>query len=194
LSEDAKAEMLVGEPESSSRVFESLFEAASPALTALGRLQYADLRTMLEKDLLVKADRMSMAHSLELRVPMLDDRVVSAGLALADREKVRGVETKRAIRRLVRQRVSGDISRRPKQGFEVPIDRWLRGDLAPLAKELLSHDRIATRGILHPAAVEKRLHEHLNGDADHGLSLYGLMTLELWFEQVVEAAPRTILV
>jgi asparagine synthase (glutamine-hydrolysing) len=192
LSDDAKAELLIGEPEPSARVFDRSFAEAPSKLTTLGRLQYADLKTMLQKDLLVKADRMSMAHSLELRVPMLDDRVVSAGLALPDREKVRGVETKRAIRRLVEQRLPPEIARRPKQGFEVPIDRWLREDLAPLAKELLSHDRIAARGLLRPDAVERRLSEHLSGDADHGLSLYGLMTLELWFEEVVEAAPRTI--
>ena len=193
LSDDAKAQLLVGQPKPSARVYEDLFESASPDLTALGRLQYADLKIMLEKDLLVKADRMSMAHSLELRVPMLDNRVVSAGLALPDRDKVRGVETKRAIRELVRKRLPPEISRRPKQGFEVPIDRWLREDLAPLAKELLSHDRIAARGLLRPQEVERRLSEHLRGDADHGLSLYGLMTLELWFEQVVEGSPRTIL-
>lgn len=192
LSDDAKAQLLIDNPAPSARVYESLVAEVPSGLTALGRLQYADLRTMLQKDLLVKADRMSMAHSLELRVPMLDDRVVSAGLALPDHEKVRGVETKRAIRRLVAQRLPHEIARRPKQGFEVPIDRWLREDLAPLAKELLSHDRIAARGLLRPVEVERRLSEHLRGDADHGLSLYGLMTLELWFEEVVEASPRTI--
>jgi asparagine synthase (glutamine-hydrolysing) len=192
MSEDAKAEILAADVEPAGRIFSSLFEDAPPELTALGRLQYVDLRTMLAKDLLVKADRMSMAHSLELRVPMLDQEVVAAGLALPDRAKVRGVETKVAIRRLVEDRLPRSIARRPKQGFEVPIDRWLRGELAPLAKELLAHDRIAHRGLLRPDVVERRLREHLRGDADHGLSLYGMMSLELWFEQVVEAGPRSI--
>src|SRR4029077_7060434 len=90
------------------------------------------------------------------RVPMLDNRVVAAGLALPDADKVRGVETKRAIRRLVEQRLRREIARRPKQGFEVPIDRWLRTDLAPLAKELLSRDRVARHGLLEADAVERR--------------------------------------
>jgi asparagine synthase (glutamine-hydrolysing) len=192
LSEDAKAELLVNPSRPTSRVFSQLLEAAPPQLSALARLQWVDLKTMLAKDLLVKADRMSMAHSLELRVPMLDERVVAAGLALPDRDKVRGVETKRAIRRLVEERLPREIARRPKQGFEVPIDRWLREDLAPLAKELLSRERISRRGLLRPEAVERRLRDHLAGNADYGLSLYGLLTLELWFEEVVEAAARKV--
>src|SRR5207248_4090817 len=111
---------------------------------------------------------------------MLDNEVAAVGLGLRDREKIQGVETKTAIRRLVERRLGAAIARRPKQGFEVPIDRWLRGELAPLAKELLSRERVARHGLLAPDAVERRLSEHLRGDADHGLSLYGLMTLELW--------------
>jgi asparagine synthase (glutamine-hydrolysing) len=186
MNEEAKAEVLRADRlQPSARVFEALLRSAPAGLTALGRLQWVDLRTMLLKDLLVKADRMSMAHSLELRVPLLDNEVVAAGLALPDREKVRGVETKVALRRLVEARLSRDIARRPKQGFEVPIDRWLREGLKPLATELLSAERLRARGILDPAAVERRLRAHLNGDADHGLQLYSLMSLELWLERVV---------
>jgi asparagine synthase (glutamine-hydrolysing) len=135
---------------------------------------------------------MSMAHSIELRVPFLDNRVVAAGLALPDRDKISGVTTKVAIRRLVEKRLPRSIARRPKQGFEVPIDRWLRHELAPLAKELLGQDRIARHGLFRPKAVEQRLREHLAGDADHGLSLYGLMTYELWLEQVVDRAKAPL--
>ncbi len=191
VSDDVKAELLGRETRPTAEVFAAAFRDAPGGLTELGRLQHVDLRTMLAKDLLVKADRMSMAHSLELRVPLLDQRVVGAGLALADGEKVRGVETKVAIRRLVERRLGREIARRPKQGFEVPIDRWLRTDLAPLAKELLSSERVARHGLLRPEAVERRLAEHLRGDADHGLSLYGLMALELWHEQFVERGTRS---
>ena len=193
VSEDAKAELLARDGYGrAARVFGDLLDRAPSSLTALGRLQYVDLNTMLAKDLLVKADRMSMAHSLELRVPMLDNEVVAAGLALADREKVRGVETKRVLRQLVAKRLPREIARRPKQGVVVPIDRWLREDLAPLAKELLSRDRIAAHGVLDADAVERRLRAHLAGDADHGLSLYGLMTMELWRERVVDASPAVV--
>jgi asparagine synthase (glutamine-hydrolysing) len=191
-SDDVRAELVMDDVERPQRVFADLFRSSPSSLTALGRLQEVDMRTMLAKDLLVKADRMSMAHSLELRVPLLDNEVVAAGLALPDKEKVRGVQTKVALRRLVEQRLPRSIARRPKQGFEVPIDRWLREDLAPLAKELLSRSRVSRHGLLDPQAVERRLAEHLDGRADHGLSLYGIMTLELWLEHVVDAGPRAV--
>lgn len=189
-SDDVRAELVHDDVERPQRVFADLFRSSPSTLTSLGRLQRVDMRTMLLKDLLVKADRMSMAHSLELRVPLLDNQVVAAGLALPDHEKVRGVRTKVALRRLVEQRLPSSIARRPKQGFEVPIDRWLREDLAPLAKELLARERVARHGLLDAQVVERRLREHLDGRADHGLSLYGLMTLELWLEHVVEAGSR----
>jgi asparagine synthase (glutamine-hydrolysing) len=185
--EDAKRELLGDGLRPSARVFAELFEQAPPGLTEMGRRQYADLRTMLLKDLLLKADRMSMAHSLELRVPLLDNEVVPLGLGLPDREKVRGVETKRALRRLVEQRLPARIARRPKQGFEVPIDRWLREDLRELAGDLLSPQRVARRGLLRPAAVTRALERHRGGEANLGLQLYALIVLELWLEQVVEA-------
>jgi asparagine synthase (glutamine-hydrolysing) len=118
---------------------------------------------------------------------MLDNEVVAAGLALPDRAKVRGVETKVAIRRLVEEMLPREIARRPKQGFEVPLDRWLRERLRPLATELLAAERTRMRGLVDARAVERRLREHLNGNADHGLSLYALMTLELWLEHVVDS-------
>ena len=188
LSEDAKAE-LVTVPAPAARVFAELFAEAPRGLTPLGRLQYVDLRTMVPKEILFKADRMSMAHSLELRVPLLDNDVVAAGLGLPDREKVRGVETKRALRRLVERRLPRSIARRPKQGFEVPIDRWLRGELRDTACELLSAERLRRHGLVDPRAAGRMLRRHLDGEAELGLPLYALVVLELWLEQVVESAP-----
>jgi asparagine synthase (glutamine-hydrolysing) len=86
---------------------------------------------------MLKADKLSMAHSLELRVPFLDHEVVEVGLGLSDGEKVRGVRTKVAIRRLVAQRLPASIARRPKQGFDVPLERWLEGELRDLAGDVL---------------------------------------------------------
>ena len=122
-----------------THVFDRLFADAPERLTKLGRLQWVDLESFVTDNLMLKADKLSMAHSLELRVPMLDHRVVEAGLALPDREKVRGVRTKVAIRRLVRERLGPELARRPKQGFDPPVERWLQGDLREL-----SGDAIAT--------------------------------------------------
>src|SRR5439155_12267480 len=126
LSDDARAE-LVGGAAPSERTFQQLFDGAPRSLSGLGRLQYVDLYSFLADNLMLKADKLSMAHSLELRVPFLDHRVVGAGLGLPDREKIRGVQTKVAIRRLVEERFGRSLARRPKQGFDAPIDRWLRG-------------------------------------------------------------------
>ncbi len=94
---------------------------------------------------MLKADKLSMAHSLELRVPLLDHHVVEAGLALPDSEKVRGVRTKVAIRRIVEQRLGRSIARRPKQGFDPPVERWLQTDLRDLAGDALAVARRARR-------------------------------------------------
>ncbi len=190
-SNDLRAELLGDGLAPTARVFQRHLAEAPAGLTALGRLQYVDLRTMLLDDLLLKADKMSMAHSLELRVPLLDNEVARAGLFLPDREKVRRVETKIALRRLVGARLPEAIARRPKQGFEVPISRWLREDLSELAGDLLARERLARRGFVDPAAAARLLDEHRRGAADHGLRLYSLLVLELWLDWVETRSSTT---
>ena len=163
--------------------FERLFAEAPAGLTPLGRLQAVDLGAMLADDLLLKADKLSMAHSLELRVPFLDHEVVRTGLYLPDREKVRGVRTKVAIRRLVAARLPEAIARRPKQGFDVPLDRWLRGELRELAGDALAGD----------AAALALLDRHARGAVCAGQELYGRVMLELW-RAGIAAARREPLV
>jgi asparagine synthase (glutamine-hydrolysing) len=158
------------------RIFERLFDEAPQSLSRLGRLQYVDLRSMLTDNLLLKADKLSMAHSLELRVPLLDHRVVEAGLGLPDRDKVRGVRTKAAIRRLVAERLPKAISRRPKQGFDAPVDRWLRGELRDLAGDAIGD----LDGLLDARACRRLLDRHLAGEVDAGQQLYALLMLSLW--------------
>ena len=147
-------------------VFERLFADAPERLTRLGRLQWVDLESFVADDLMLKADKLSMSHSLELRVPLLDHRVVEAGLALPDREKVRGVRTKTAIRRLVAARFGDEIARRPKQGFDPPVERWLDGELREL-----SHDAVVGLAGL----VDRRVAEHASP-----AQRYALTMLSLW--------------
>jgi asparagine synthase (glutamine-hydrolysing) len=163
--------------ERGSEWFERLFADAPRGLTPLGRLQSVDLGAMLADDLMLKADKLSMAHSLELRVPFLDHEVVSAGLFLPDREKVRGVRTKVAIRRLVAERLPAEIARRPKQGFDVPLDRWLRGELRELAGDALVGD----------GAALALLDRHARREVDAGQELYSALMLALWRSSVAAA-------
>jgi asparagine synthase (glutamine-hydrolysing) len=179
LGPDARAELLARKtPEPSERAFSRLFTSSAPGLSRLGRLQHVDLRSMLVDDLMLKADKLSMAHSLELRVPFLDHRVVELGLFSPDREKVQGVTTKVALRRLVERRLPRELARRPKQGFDVPIDRWLRGELKDLAGDTLGGS--ALDGVVDRQAARRLLDRHGAGEQDLGAQLYALVVLGLW--------------
>ncbi len=167
---------MIGSAAPAERAFQALLDSVPRSLTRLGRLQYVDLYSFLADNLMLKADKLSMAHSLELRVPFLDHRVVEAGLGLPDREKIRGVQTKVAIRRLVEQRFGRALARRPKQGFDAPLDRWLRDELRDLAGDAVG----SLDGIVDAAAARRLLDRHAGGAEGTGLPLYALLMLSLW--------------
>jgi asparagine synthase (glutamine-hydrolysing) len=150
-------------------------------------LQLLDVETYLPGDLLLKADVASMAHSLELRSPLLDHRVVELGLALPDHLKLRGREGKQALRRAFADDLPPVVADRGKTGFGVPIGRWFREDLRELAHDLLLDRRARERGWFRPATVERLLGEHADGRADHAHRLWCLVMLELWLRTWVEA-------
>ena len=151
-------------------------------------LQLLDLETYLPGDLLPKADLTSMAHSLELRSPFLDHDVVELGLALPDRLKLRGRTGKIALRRAFARDLPAEITRRTKRGFGVPLARWFRGELRPLAYDTLLDTRARQRDLFRPEAVQRLLDDHVAGRADHGHRLWCLLMLELWLRTHVEAS------
>jgi len=155
-----------------------------PGVDALQRL---DLRTYLPGDLLVKADIASMAHSLELRSPFLDRRVLELGISLPDRLKLSGRHGKAALRRAFAQQLPPEVANRGKTGFGVPLSSWFRSDLRLLAADLLLDSTARGRGQLRPAAVKKLLDEHVSGRVDHGHRLWCLVMLELWQRTWVDA-------
>jgi asparagine synthase (glutamine-hydrolysing) len=146
----------------------------------LARLQDADLGIYLVDDLLVKTDRMSMAHSIEARVPFLDPAVAELALALPSRHKVLGPATKRLLRRAVGPLVPREIVYGRKRGFSIPAAAWLRGPLLPFARELLSADSLRAHGVFEPAAVGRVLERHASGAEDLSRQLWGLMAFTLW--------------
>jgi asparagine synthase (glutamine-hydrolysing) len=156
--------------------------AASARAPALARLQDLDRGVYLVDDLLVKTDRMSMAHSLEIRVPFLDPVVSRLAHALPSSYKVRGTAKKRLLRAAVTPLVPREIARARKRGFSIPAAAWLRGELEPFAREVLSPDRIARQGLLRPRAVTAVLDAHVAREADLSRQLWGLMTLSLWLD------------
>jgi asparagine synthase (glutamine-hydrolysing) len=148
----------------------------------LARLQDVDLGTDLVDDLLVKADRASMAHSLEVRVPFLDPMVAELALALPTRHKVLALAKKRLLRRAAAGLVPAAIVHGPKRGFSIPAAAWLRGDLAPFARELLSPEALRRDGFFRPEVVTRLLDEHAAAREDHSRPLWGLLCFQLWRE------------
>jgi asparagine synthase (glutamine-hydrolysing) len=145
-------------------------------------LQLLDIETYLPGDLLPKADIASMAHSLELRSPLLDHRVVELGLALPDSLKTRGLTGKIALRRAFADLLPNEIADRKKTGFGVPLGRWFRDDLRELAHEAL----LTQRGWFREDEVRRLLDEHESRRSDHGHRLWCLLMLELWMREHVE--------
>jgi len=154
-------------------------EGAEP----LARMQDVDLGIYLVDDLLVKTDRLSMAHSLELRVPFLDPKVAEFAFSLPTKLKVRGLAKKRLLRQALAPLLPREIVHGRKQGFSIPIAAWLRGPLEPFAREVLAPSAIARQGLLDPAAVTPVLDRHCAGQEDLSRQIWGLMALTLWFDR-----------
>jgi asparagine synthase (glutamine-hydrolysing) len=146
-------------------------------------LQLLDIETYLPGDLLPKADIASMAHSLELRSPLLDHRVVELGLSLPDSLKLHGRTGKVALRRAFAALLPPEVAGRGKSGFGVPLGRWFRSDLRELAHDTLRNER----GWFRTGEIARLLAEHESGRADHGHRLWCLVMLELWLAEQVDA-------
>jgi asparagine synthase (glutamine-hydrolysing) len=147
----------------------------------LARLQDVDTGIYLVDDLLVKTDRASMAHSLEARVPFCDPVVAELALALPRSMRVRGLAKKRLLRKAVAPLVPNEIVRGRKQGFSIPAAAWLRGDLEPFAREVLSPDAIKRQGFFRPEAVTALIDAHVARREDLSRQLWGLLAFTLWF-------------
>jgi asparagine synthase (glutamine-hydrolysing) len=145
----------------------------------LGRLLYGDAKTYLH-ELLMKQDQMSMAASIESRVPFLDHPLAEWVTRLPDRFKLRGTETKWLLRAAMKPHLPETILNRPKMGFPVPIGAWIRGPLKDSAQELILGERALGRGTLHNDAVRAMFNEHVSGHRKHDERLWVLMGLELW--------------
>jgi asparagine synthase (glutamine-hydrolysing) len=178
-SEDAKAEI--------GTLVSAGFLLGRPAAHGIAGLQALDVATYLPGDLLPKADIASMAHSLELRSPLLDHRVVELGLALPERLKQRSREGKVALRRAFDAELPPLVAGRGKSGFGVPLAAWFRGELRPLAHDLLLDGRARSRGWFEQGALERLLDDHEAGRADNGHRLWTLVMLELWHRAHVDA-------
>ncbi|HKW94462.1 MAG TPA: asparagine synthase (glutamine-hydrolyzing) [Methylomirabilota bacterium] len=147
--------------------------------STLERMSHADLQTYLV-ELLMKQDQMSMAASVESRVPFLDHRLVEHVVRMPVEFKVRGITTKVVLREALRNRIPREILRRRKLGFPVPLGRWARERYAPFIRQIILGPRALARGMFDPQVLERLLNEHEAGVANHTDRLWLLLNLEIW--------------
>ena len=144
------------------------------------RYLFVDQQFYLPDDILYKCDRMSMAHSLEIRPPFLDHRLVEFAARLPPRLKIQGRKTKVLLRALMRQKLPRGILNPKKEGLDIPAHEWLRGPLRPLLLEALSRERVESAGLFSHSAIQQLIATHLDRRANLGYHLWGLLTLHLW--------------
>ena len=156
--------------------------AETVGVEPIARLQDVDVGVYLPDDLLVKTDRTSMAHSLEARVPFLDREVYELASALPLNLRIRAGAKKRLLRKAIEPLVPRSIVHGPKRGFSIPAAAWLRGELQPMAQDLLGRDVIRRQGIFRPEAVTDVLERHTSGREDLSRQLWGLLTFAVWHE------------
>jgi asparagine synthase (glutamine-hydrolysing) len=155
------------------------------AQSSLDKLLYADMKTYLH-ELLMKQDQMSMAASIESRVPFLDHKLVEYSARLPEKFKIRGKTTKWILREAMRGILPEEILTRKKMGFPVPLGRWLRDEFRWVVDEYVTHDRAINRGIFEPHAIRNLVAEHSSGKADHAARLWSLINFEMWARQFID--------
>jgi asparagine synthase (glutamine-hydrolysing) len=175
LAPDVRARLGDPDPYAAMRAY----QARRPDASLLDQLLYVDTKTYLH-ELLMKQDQMSMAASIESRVPFLDHPLVEWVASLPERMKLRGLTTKWVLRQAMRGTLPEEILSRKKMGFPVPVGRWFRGEFRHLVDEYVLSDRARARGLFDPSAVRALVEQHQRAEANHTERLWSLVNLEMW--------------
>jgi asparagine synthase (glutamine-hydrolysing) len=173
---------------------ELLFEEPlyrTDARQAINRMLYVDTKLWLVDDLLARGDKMSMASSLEARVPLLDHPLVEFAAGLPPSLKVRGLTRKYLLKRVAADYLPAPIIDRRKKGFPIPMGQWLRGDARSFCRDLLSPAGLGGRGLFDPQALTRIMDQHESGAADRGALLWALISVELWHQLYADAPAAT---
>lgn len=159
----------------------------APATTALDRMLYTDIMTRLPEHSLMLTDRMTMAHSLEARSPLLDHELVELLAAYPDHLKIRRGELKYVLRKLGQNYLPPSILKRDKQGFMFPVAYWFRNELADYLRDMLLNSYFVQTGMFQQAAVSQLIEEHQQQRADHHVRLWMLLNLEIWYQLFIRS-------
>lgn len=159
----------------------------APTEHPMSLAQYLDFKTWLPGDILTKVDRTSMAHSLEVRVPLLDHRLVAWASTLPPQLKLRGGNGKYLFKKMLESQLPNNVLYRPKMGFSIPVADWLRGPLAERTRQSLLSGAVAECGVFAPAMLENLLHQHASGRSDHGATLWKLLMLDAFLRKVQQS-------
>ena len=151
----------------------------------LEKLTYLELKTRLAELLLMRVDKMSMAHSIEARVPFLDYRLVEYACSLPPSYKIRGLTTKYVYKKMAEKIIPRELARRRKKGFGIPVARWISGELQEFVLDTLSEERLARQGLFKYGYVARLLEEHFERRKDNRKLLWPLLMFELWYERYV---------
>jgi len=191
-TQDSKKELFTGEiyrqfrDRDSTDMVLRYFEADN-ANDLIDKMLYTDLMTRMPDHLLVIADRMTMAHSLEGRAPLVDHKLVEYAATLPAAYKLRGSKLKFLLKKVAARYLPDTLIYRRKQGFGFPIAIWMRTELANLLRNLLIESRFVELGIFNGSYIEQLLDEHLSGKADHNFRLWIWLNLELWYRLYFES-------
>jgi asparagine synthase (glutamine-hydrolysing) len=158
-----------------AREYLAAMDGASP----LDKMLYVDTKTWLPDDLLIKADKMTMANSVELRVPFLDHHVLEFAAGLPPDYKLKGMTTKRILKAALNERVPAAILNRPKAGFPLPYARWIRNELREPIRDLLTDRSTIQRGYFSGSVIERMLDRNSTRE-DYSKEIFSLVVLELW--------------
>lgn len=194
MSDDAKADLLTPSMDDVSAGAAAVFAThldATDARKPLNRMLYVDSKLWLPDYLLLRGDKLTMANSLEARVPLLDHKLVDFAASLPTNMKLRGRERKYLLKRAASRLIPESIINRPKQGFPIPIEKWLRKEARPLMRDLLSVQAIGQRGLFNQSEVNRMMDQHERGTRDFSTELWGLMSFEMWMQKFIDGQCLT---
>ena len=189
-SDDMKAELLTG-PMSELRagaanVFRDCLDH-SDATDSLDKMLYTDSKLWLADFLLLRGDKLTMANSLEARVPLLDHKLVEFAASLPANMKLRGKTRKYLLKKAAGTLLPESIVNRKKQGFPIPLDQWLRNEAREMVNDMLRPEIVRQRGLFDPAYVQKLVSGHESGYFNYSKEIWGLVSFEMWMQKFVDA-------